>query len=304
MQRWQFIILTHFFKKTMSIIQQKQSPSIFLYTNGTPSLAFIKGWVGGWILLATSFLVVPQTVWGAAVGAACNVTSAIGGLPQTGVCDKDPSCTTVGNSTISLGQGNCDTGLHCCGDATAGGTPTSKSTTDSVTFKNPLSVDTLMDVGGKKGLVSILLDSILSVIPILVLLMFVIGATLYVMGDIAGMATVGKKMMTYALIGLALGVATPSFIKEVYTAFGTIAPDSINASPGLTGIAKNFLTFFLSIVGLLAVIMLVAGGIMYITAGDSKRVDTATSMIKNAVIGLVLVMLSLVIVRVIAGLFA
>lgn len=55
-------------------------------------------------------------------------------------------------------------------------------------------------------------------------------------------------------------------------------------------------------VGALALLMFVYGGVMWMTAGDSKRVDTAKEILKNSTIGLLLIFFSYSIVSVVFSL--
>lgn len=48
----------------------------------------------------------------------------------------------------------------------------------------------------------------------------------------------------------------------------------------------------LGVIGALALLMFVYGGVVWMTAGDSKRVDDAKNIIKNSVIGLLLIFFS------------
>ncbi len=74
--------------------------------------------------------------------------------------------------------------------------------------------------------------------------------------------------------------------------------------PGALHLVFNILQFMLFIAGLLAVIFVMIGGVMYSTSGgDEKRVVKARGAILNAVVGLVLVSLAYVIVKYIAGKF-
>ncbi len=59
------------------------------------------------------------------------------------------------------------------------------------------------------------------------------------------------------------------------------------------------LSWLLSIAFLIAVTMIIVGGILYLTAGDSKRNEQAKKVIMNAVIGLVIIILSYTIVSVV-----
>jgi hypothetical protein len=67
----------------------------------------------------------------------------------------------------------------------------------------------------------------------------------------------------------------------------------------------NVLNFLLGIFGTLAIIMLLIGGIMYMTsAGDDNRIEAGKKIFKYSVIGIVLALASLVIVQQIAKLLA
>lgn len=66
----------------------------------------------------------------------------------------------------------------------------------------------------------------------------------------------------------------------------------------------NISNFILGIVGSLALLMFVYGGLMWIiSAGSSERVETGKSAIKNAVIGLILVFGSWLIINVVVRTF-
>ena len=61
---------------------------------------------------------------------------------------------------------------------------------------------------------------------------------------------------------------------------------------------------FLKLTGILAIIMLVIGGLMYFAAaGDETRADTAKKIVKFSIIGIAVTLASLVIVRQIADFF-
>lgn len=68
--------------------------------------------------------------------------------------------------------------------------------------------------------------------------------------------------------------------------------DATGASAGsgdLTSIFHKVTNILFIIIGALAVIMLIIGGIMYVTsAGDSKRVESAKNTILYAIIGIVI----------------
>lgn len=77
----------------------------------------------------------------------------------------------------------------------------------------------------------------------------------------------------------------------------------LDTAPRLTTIVANAVLAVLAIVAGLAVLMILIGGIMYITAaGDHARMDLAKKTVAGSVIGLVIAALSLVIVQSIAKL--
>jgi hypothetical protein len=67
-------------------------------------------------------------------------------------------------------------------------------------------------------------------------------------------------------------------------------------SVNLIDVIMKGLNLFLWVVGLLAVIYLIYGGVLYITAGgDAEKANKGRTAITNAVIGIVIVVLALVI---------
>ena len=67
---------------------------------------------------------------------------------------------------------------------------------------------------------------------------------------------------------------------------------------GNDGVFKNVTNTILYIVGIIAVIMLIVGGIKYITSGgDSKKVTDAKNTVLYAIIGLVICLLAFAIVN-------
>jgi hypothetical protein len=67
---------------------------------------------------------------------------------------------------------------------------------------------------------------------------------------------------------------------------------------GLRDSITNIVNFALAIVGIIAVIYLLWGGITYITAGgDAEKAGKGRIAITNAIIGIIIIMLSFVIYR-------
>lgn len=76
-------------------------------------------------------------------------------------------------------------------------------------------------------------------------------------------------------------------------------PQSLFAQGGVFETISNILIF---LVGAIAVIMLIWGGLQYvISAGDSKRVENAKSTILYSIIGIVIALLAFAIVNFVTG---
>ena len=134
----------------------------------------------------------------------------------------------------------------------SGGTTTRSTTSSSGTtavsggsavFKNPLSFNSV------EGFLTTVLVKIRQVIVVLALVFIVAGALMYVLsaGD-QGMITKAKGSITSALIGLAIALAAPSFLKEIYTILGgpVNVPGEVQQAATLTQIAMRVLNFLLS----------------------------------------------------------
>lgn len=101
-----------------------------------------------------------------------------------------------------------------------------------------------------------------------------------------------------------LFVASPSL-----AAFGDTSKIGVGLNATGTATNGNLLSVFakiinimLTIIGILAVIMLIVGGIMYVvSAGDSKRVESAKNTILYAIIGIVVAAVAGLIVKFVLG---
>lgn len=169
------------------------------------------------------------------------------------------------------------------------------------TFENPIKFDTVEDALGN------VLTVIQGIVGVLAVLMIVVGGIIYITsGGDQGRVQLAKTAVTAAIIGFALAIAAPTFLFEVYNVLGQGAnpPAAAQNAKPLSAIALDTLSVLLGIIGTLSVLMLVVGGILYLTAaGDQTRVDTARKTIQYAIIGLIIALLSLVIVTQIANVF-
>lgn len=111
-----------------------------------------------------------------------------------------------------------------------------------------------------------------------------------------------KKMIKQAVIvfglmavGLTLFQFVPAFAQSGLIAPGD-QPERLTGAVGQGGLRElilTFLNFFLGFLGLIAVIMVIYGGILYVTAaGEQEKVDKGKKIIMYAVIGIVIILLS------------
>jgi len=187
---------------------------------------------------------------------------------------------------------------NVCEAAAPTPTPTPSGGT---TFTNPLTFNTVEE------LLTSVLTTMRQIIVLLALVFLVIGSLIYITsaGE-SGRIETAKKAITAAMIGLAIGIAAPSFLKEIGTVLGwnSVNSAAVTAAPTLSAIATKVLTFLLSILGTIALIMLIIGSMMYLTsAGDDERIETGKKIFKYSLIGIIIAMGSLVLVKQIAAFF-
>lgn len=226
-----------------------------------------------------------------------------------GIANAQTTCTNVGDTCVyAPGQpGTCQNGragLQCYPNYEAA-SPTTASPENSVSnvveFTNPLRFTTV------EGFLGSIMTALQRIIVTLALVFIVIGAVLVLTS--AGspdMVERGKKAITAAIIGLAIGIAAPSILKELsgILGWGTTSDPSVDAAMTLSQIALRVLDFLLGIAGVLVLIMIVIGGIMYLTsAGDPERADRGKKIFTYSVIGIIITMSAMVIVRQIAEFF-
>ncbi len=121
----------------------------------------------------------------------------------------------------------------------------------------------------------------------------------------------GKKFLKQALLVMTLATAglllfhfVPVFA-QAGTAAGE-APAFIQEKTGGTGslrtLVLTIVNYFLLFLGLLTVLMIIYGGVLYITAaGEQGKVDKAKKIIMYAVIGIIIILLSWALVNTILG---
>ena len=160
------------------------------------------------------------------------------------------------------------------------------------TFENPLTFDSV------DGVVGSLLDNLRGIIAGIAVVFIVVGGVMYILsaGDETKMKT-AKATITAAVIGFAIALAAPTFLKELRTILGAKDSSTVDSALTLNDIVTNVLNLLLSVVGILGIIGLIIGGAFYLTSyGDEDRMKTGKSIITASIIGIVVAMAALVIV--------
>lgn len=194
--------------------------------------------------------------------------------------------------------------LACCTPAPVppptGGPPTPSP---FLRFENPLIFDDI------NALICALLNFFQGIIVVLSLIFIIIGAFLYITsGGDEGRLTFGKKAILGALIGLAVGIAAPMLLREIANLLGWSAFSActgFGSTLTLLEVMTRILNFLLSIIGVAALIGLVVGAFMYLTAaGDEGQIDTGKSIVKYSLIGIAVALAALVLTRLVASFFS
>jgi hypothetical protein len=164
-------------------------------------------------------------------------------------------------------------------------------------FPNPINATSAAQLLGN------ILTALQSVVAVISIIFIVIGGIMYMTasGSEKGVDR-AKAIISGALIGLAIVLAAPTFLKELMTILGNNSGSDptavVSQAQTLQQIATKVLTFLLSIVGILAIIALVIGGSMYLTAyGDEDRIEKGKKILTGALIGIAVSFAALLLVQ-------
>lgn len=116
------------------------------------------------------------------------------------------------------------------------------------------------------------------------------------------------KLVKQTLIVTALMVGAVTLVSSMPSAYAvtllTAADNPIGTEGDLRTIILTILNYFLGFLGLLTVIFIIYAGILYVTAGgNDENVNKAKGIIKNAAIGLIIILLSFALVNFVLGAF-
>ena len=116
----------------------------------------------------------------------------------------------------------------------------------------------------------------------------------------------GRKSITNAVVGLALSLSVIAVTNFIFDIIGA-GPSTTNGIPKLTGeqLLQNGLNMAYFIAGVLAVVMIIWGGVTYtISSGDSGKVTKAKNILTYSIVGLVIVLVAFTITNFVIGRFS
>jgi hypothetical protein len=108
-----------------------------------------------------------------------------------------------------------------------------------------------------------------------------------------------KKTTKYALaslltVGTMALVVTPALASSVVSGIPTLSSFSgVFGSGTLNDVIKGFISIFLALLGVIAVLMILWGGFIWMTAaGDPDKVKKAKDIIYSGIVGLIIILVS------------
>lgn len=111
-------------------------------------------------------------------------------------------------------------------------------------------------------------------------------------------------LLTLAVLFMAGSLCLPALTEAANNTSGgtvTIGPPYGGEGPqSINDLIKNITTWVLGIAGAIAVLFIIIAGLRYITShGDSKQAEAAKTTLRNAIIGLVIIVISFFLVQLI-----
>lgn len=162
------------------------------------------------------------------------------------------------------------------------------------------------------NLIAKMLDAVYKIVVGLSLIFIIIGGIMYMLssGNDEKMAR-AKKIVIYAIMGLAIAVGAAIFLKEIATALGiinsdrfTVTGNNMVTTEDMWGVMNRVISLLLTSLGMLGIIGLVIGGIWYLNAGGNEdKAEIGKKTLTYSILGLVIAIGSLIIVKQIAILF-
>lgn len=116
--------------------------------------------------------------------------------------------------------------------------------------------------------------------------------------------TIRQILITTGLMAIALFVSSSTAFAQATGA--TECPAFLNAlnacQPGIKGVVMLIVNFFLGFLGLLALVMVIYGGFLYVSsAGNEENVGKAKKILMYAAIGIIVILIAYPVVNTLLG---
>lgn len=159
-------------------------------------------------------------------------------------------------------------------------------TTSSSEFGNPISPTTI------EGVLENISSYLQGIAGTIAVIFIIIGGVMYMVSGGSKEGTErAKKTLIFAIAGLAIVLVAPYLYNEIKALLNGSSPGS-----KLVDILTNILKLLLSIVGFIAIITMVVGGIFMLTAvGDDERYELGKKTATYSIVGLVVALSALII---------
>ncbi|HLD28373.1 MAG TPA: hypothetical protein VJB67_02075 [Patescibacteria group bacterium] len=105
-----------------------------------------------------------------------------------------------------------------------------------------------------------------------------------------------KMVLFFSLLVLVCAPITAQALANIIPNLDNAAGDLASGEPDLTVLIGNLVSIVLGFLGIIMVLLIIYGGYLWMTSqGDSAQVEKAKTLIKNAIIGVAIILLSYII---------
>ncbi len=148
-----------------------------------------------------------------------------------------------------------------------------------------------------------MVDNLMGVVVGITVVVIIVSGVMYLFsGANIELNEKAKKTLVGAVVGFAIVLGSKFIINEVGCALGWTG--ATDCGTGAKSMITRMITFLFSIVGIIALIGIIIGGILHIgSAGDESKAKSAKKILVSSVIGLVIALLSATVVRQLEKLF-
>ena len=210
-------------------------------------------------------------------------------------------------SQAGYGGGFGSAGDNSAGDNSAGDDPELGAMQLEWQYKNPLGKDPEdsnpgEDITSFTDLIVGFLTKVQAIIGWLAVIMLVVGGMLYITAfGRQNQLEWAKNTITYALIGIALVLAAPSFLREIMSLFGdeqATGEDVVSQAKDIKTILLSVLQWIIAIFGIVALVSFVISGMRFIFAGgDTQKTEKARRGIFYSLLGVLVAGSALLIIK-------